>query len=524
MEMNQVLIEQSNLFFKWLEQYFKAWFSWIHLLSYSWIVYSWQRSTVTDGECKLHASNAAGIRCKTCEKMATSISGKNYYSMTTMRIGYEKTDRKVELCTSGEHSTIRTSMTTCTLAWHCTTQTSMTTCMLAWLRTMHTPLNTSTERHAQFSDSHLDLIHTIGSRFQSRLSYHPHGHPRACGLLASTFSFYLPFFLPSLFFFLFLFLTNKKFMANLYNSAKESVDTNDVLSFSTGYEPKANDIQDSLSSNPTQPRLRTLTTMTLHSKTCTYQARRAQASHSLREDLSVNLSSSSMSDGTGQPVGDRPGQPGEYESSEAQIGTLLGEQKTEISCGITLLKGCSGLHSYRRDALMGRQIFGIHLVYQETFLHIHRLLHQLRILKNWTLLGRKLLRNRFTCLQRRKVEDQNEIKIWDASPDREPKIQSSSVEETLSRIMGQTNNDCRFRISILTSSLHQQPLLAGRKFKTEVCICSQFLTEALHWIKEVKMVDSVDDLRSSSSTRGISMPNFEVLDARDCFSPEQDHP
>ena len=31
-----------------------------------------------------------------------------------------------------------------------------------------------------------------------------------------------------------------------------------------------------------------------------------------------------------------------------------------------------------------------------------------------------------------------------------------------SRIMEQTNNDCRFRISILTSSLHQQPLLAGR--------------------------------------------------------------
>ena len=28
------------------------------------------------------------------------------------------------------------------------------------------------------------------------------------------------------------------------------------------------------------------------------------------------------------------------------------------------------------------------------------------------------------------------------------------------------------------------------------------------------MVDSVDDLRSSSSIRGISMPNFEVLDAR----------
>ena len=29
------------------------------------------------------------------------------------------------------------------------------------------------------------------------------------------------------------------------------------------------------------------------------------------------------------------------------------------------------------------------------------------------------------------------------------------------------------------------------RFKTEVCTCSQFPTEAMHWIKEVKMVDSV---------------------------------
>ena len=52
------------------------------------------------------------------------------------------------------------------------------------------------------------------------------------------------------------------------------------------------------------------------------------------------------------------------------------------------------------------------------------------------------------------------------------------------------------------------------RFKTEVCTCSQFLTEAMQWIKEVELVDSVDELRSSSSTRGISMPNFEILDAR----------
>ena len=52
------------------------------------------------------------------------------------------------------------------------------------------------------------------------------------------------------------------------------------------------------------------------------------------------------------------------------------------------------------------------------------------------------------------------------------------------------------------------------RFKTEVCTCSQFPTEAMRWIKEVEMVDSVDDFKSSSSTRGISMPNIEVLDAR----------
>ena len=33
------------------------------------------------------------------------------------------------------------------------------------------------------------------------------------------------------------------------------------------------------------------------------------------------------------------------------------------------------------------------------------------------------------------------------------------------------------------------------RFKTEVCTCSQFPTEALLWIKEVDMVESVDDLK-----------------------------
>ena len=34
------------------------------------------------------------------------------------------------------------------------------------------------------------------------------------------------------------------------------------------------------------------------------------------------------------------------------------------------------------------------------------------------------------------------------------------------------------------------------------------------WIKEVELVELVDDLKSSCSSRGIRTPDFEVLDAR----------
>ena len=62
----------------------------------------------------------------------------------------------------------------------------------------------------------------------------------------------------------------------------------------------------------------------------------------------------------------------------------------------------------------------------------------------------------------KRVRGEHKIKIRDASLDSQPKILSSTVEETLQRIMVQTNNDCRFQIFILTNSLHQPLLLAGR--------------------------------------------------------------
>ena len=53
------------------------------------------------------------------------------------------------------------------------------------------------------------------------------------------------------------------------------------------------------------------------------------------------------------------------------------------------------------------------------------------------------------------------------------------------------------------------------RFKTEVCICSSYPTEVMTRIKEVEMVNSVHDLKSSCFFQGCALfPDFELLDAR----------
>ena len=49
------------------------------------------------------------------------------------------------------------------------------------------------------------------------------------------------------------------------------------------------------------------------------------------------------------------------------------------------------------------------------------------------------------------------------------------------------------------------------RFKTEVCTCSQFPTGAMLWIKEVEMVESVVDLKSSRSIKGTHGPDLSYL-------------
>ena len=51
-------------------------------------------------------------------------------------------------------------------------------------------------------------------------------------------------------------------------------------------------------------------------------------------------------------------------------------------------------------------------------------------------------------------------------------------------------------------------------FKNQVTTCSDFPSEAMLWIKEVEMVDSLEESKSSRSIAGKNFPNFEMLEAR----------
>ena len=141
------------------------------------------------------------------------------------------------------------------------------------------------------------------------------------------------------------------------------------------------------------------------------------------------------------------------------------------------------------------------MVYRETFLKILMRLHQHLIPKN-CINGIHRSRSCSIHPQWRKVEGQNEIKIRDASLDSQPKIQSSSVEETLQRITGQTNSDCRFLIFPLTNSLHQPRLLAGRKdsrLRNE--LVHNFPRKLCNGSKKWRWLNQWMNIKSSCSTR-----------------------
>ena len=187
-----------------------------------------------------------------------------------------------------------------------------------------------------------------------------------------------------------------------------------------------------------------------------------------------------------------------------------------LGCSLDILhlKGCWDLRSHRSDRMRSREILGIHPVHQETFFHIHKLLRQLRILRNWIPLGRKLPRNQSTCLLQRKVEDQSKTQIWDASLDSLPKILSPS-KETLQRIKEQSTTTADFRSSIW-QILHTSNvcLLENKNRRLKYLLVHNFPTEAMHWIKEVEMVYSmIQCLRHQGIKKKIEVLDVKIASA-----------
>ena len=114
------------------------------------------------------------------------------------------------------------------------------------------------------------------------------------------------------------------------------------------------------------------------------------------------------------------------------------------------------------------------------------------------------------------MRDKHQFRIRDASLDRQPKIQSSPVREILQK--NYAADQQRLQISDLHfDKIHHTSnvcLLEDKIQDRGMYLFAIFPTEAMLWIKEVEMVDSVDDLKSSCSVRGIRMSDFVVLYAR----------
>ena len=181
---------------------------------------------------------------------------------------------------------------------------------------------------------------------------------------------------------------------------------------------------------------------------------------------------------------------------------------------IRYLKGCLGILSYRRAAEKGRHAFGTHMVYRETFFadpHASSSAPYPQELNQWNSSIEEPLHS--STVEKSERPEQNRDLRCQSGPSAKDSVIFSGGDSSKNYGADQQ------RLHILDLHFDKFPTPATFacwkiRFKTEVCTCSQFSTEAMQWIKEVELVDSVDELRSSSFIRGISMPKFEVLDAR----------
>ena len=171
-----------------------------------------------------------------------------------------------------------------------------------------------------------------------------------------------------------------------------------------------------------------------------------------------------------------------------------------------ILAECQAVLWECQAAKMGRQVFGTHMVYRETFFAnptASSLAPYPQESNPWI--------SDVSDSTSPHVKSESQTPVHDQSCQSRPSARNSVIpcEGGFSKNYGADQQ----RLQISDPHFDKFPTPATFacwkiRFKTEVCTCSQFPTEAMLWIKEVELVDSVDDLKSLSSTRGISNAKF----------------
>ena len=155
-------------------------------------------------------------------------------------------------------------------------------------------------------------------------------------------------------------------------------------------------------------------------------------------------------------------------------------------------------YSYRSDTDDGAAKYQGHPVNQETFLHIHRATSSAPYPQELNSTWKKT------------IEEPIRMSIAEKSgrPERDPDLRCQSGPSAKNSVIFSVGDSSKNygahpqRLQISDLHFDKFPTAATFacwkiRFKTEVCTCSQFPTEVMLWIKEVELVDSVDDLKIS---------------------------
>ena len=164
---------------------------------------------------------------------------------------------------------------------------------------------------------------------------------------------------------------------------------------------------------------------------------------------------------------------------------------------------------------------GIHRDYKTTFLVINflRSIHPEIIIKESTLTHHKKNEDQFHQPQGRGLFFSQDKQSGDTIPmptfARRPSTVSSviPVEFPQNSVVGPQRQQI-WELQFDKFPVSQSFLVWKIRFKNQATTCFDFPSEAMLWIKEVEMIDSLQELKSSRLVCGKNFPNFEVLDVK----------